>query len=202
MLCTRYSLITNSWLSWQCVMRNRTGQGIALQRGALRGVGLCPYAAGAAVLLAAGTVADATTTASNTFTVQAVINAACDVSATTLNFGAYNPASASALTGTSTISVYCTGGSPYTTALNVGSGGGTFATRTLLSGSNTLSFNLYRDAAYSQIWGDGTASTYTVAGTGSGLLTANTLTVYGQIPISQDKPVGTYTSTITVTVTY
>jgi hypothetical protein len=81
-------------------------------------------------------------------------------------------------------------------------GRGAFATRTLLSGSDTLNFNLYRDAAYSQVWGDGTASTYTVAGTGSGLLTANTLTVYGQVPISQDKPVGTYTSTITVTVTY
>src|SRR5262249_49768916 len=132
-----------------------------------------------------------------------VINAACNVSATTLNFGAYNPGSGTALTGTSAVSVYCTSGSSYTAALNVGSGGGTFATRTLLSGgSTTLGFNLYWDAAYSQIWGDGTASTFTVAGTGSGLLTANTITVYGQIPISQDKPTGTYTSTITVTVNY
>jgi spore coat protein U-like protein len=157
----------------------------------------------AVVLLGAGGIAEATSTATGTFTVQAVINAACNVSATTLNFGAYNPASASALTGSSTISVYCTGGSPYTTSLNVGSGGGTFATRTLLDGSSdTLNFNLYRDAAYSQVWGDGSGSTFTVAGTGAGLLTANTLTVYGQIPVSQDKPVGTYTSTITITVSY
>ena len=141
-------------------------------------------------------------TATGTFTVQATISSACLVSATTLNFGTYNPASATALTGTSTISVYCTSGSPYTTALNVGSGGGTFATRTLLNGSNTLDFNLYRDSAYTQVWGDGSGSTYTVAGTGSGLLTANTITVYGQIPISQDKPVGAYTSLITVTVSY
>jgi spore coat protein U domain-containing protein, fimbrial subunit CupE1/2/3/6 len=177
-------------------MDNRAGRGVALRR-----VGLCQCACGAAILLAAGGVAEATT-ASSTFTVQAVINAACNVSATTLNFGAYNPANATALNGTSTISVYCTGGSPYTTALNIGSGGGTFATRTLLNGSDTLNFNLYRDAAYSQVWGDGSAATFTVAGTGSGLLTANTLTVYGQIPISQDKAVGTYTSTITVTVSY
>ena len=141
-------------------------------------------------------------TATGTFTVQATINSACLVSATTLNFGTYNPASGAALTGTSTISVNCTSGSPYTTALNVGSGGGTFATRTLLNGSDTLNFNLYRDSAYSQVWGDGSGSTYTVAGTGSGLLTANTITVYGQIPISQDKPVGAYTSLITVTVSY
>jgi len=154
------------------------------------------------VALAAASTAAYAGQATGTFTVQAVINSACNVSATTLNFGAYNPGSGTALTGTSTVSVYCTSGSPYTAALNVGTGGGTFATRTLLNGGSTLDFNLYRDAAYSQIWGDGTASTFTVAGTGSGLLTANTLTVYGQIPISQDKPTGTYTSTITVTVNY
>lgn len=159
-------------------------------------------AAGCVLALVASAVGLAGT-ATGTFTVQAVINSACNVSASTLNFGAYNPASATALTGTSTVSVYCTNGSAYTTALNVGSGGGTFATRTLLNGSSdTLNFNLYRDAGYSQIWGDGSASTYTVAGTGAGLLTANTITVYGQIPVSQDKPVGTYTSTITVTVSY
>lgn len=161
---------------------------------------VCAIAVGLAALAVSAAV-DATTT-TGSFTVQAVINSACNVSATTLNFGTYNPANASALTGTSTISVYCTSGSAYTTSLNVGSGGGTFAARTLSSGGNTLDFNLYRDAAYSQIWGDGTASTYTVTGTGSGLLTANTITVYGQIPISQDKSAGTYTSTITVTVSY
>src|SRR5262249_5681957 len=136
-----------------------------------------------AALLAASAGADATT-ATGSFTVQAVINAACNVSATTLNFGAYNPASVSALSGNSTVSVYCTGGTPYTTSLNVGSGGGSFVTRTLLSGSDTLNFNLYRDSSYSQVWGDGTGATFTVAGTGSGLLTANNITVYGQIPVS------------------
>ncbi len=65
-----------------------------------------------------------------------------------------------------------------------------------------MNFNLYKDAAFTQVWGDGTASTFTVAGTGSGLLTANSLTVYGQIPVSQDKPTGTYSSLITVTVSY
>jgi spore coat protein U-like protein len=166
-----------------------------------RAVGCWRVVAAAVAALAVSTAADAGT-ATGTFTVQAIINAACTVSGTILNFGTYNPSSATVLNGSSTISVNCTSGSAYTVALNIGSGGGTFATRTLLSGSNTLNYNLYRDNAYSQIWGDGTASTNTVAGTGSGLLTANTITVYGQIPISQDKPIGTYASTITVTVTY
>ena len=156
---------------------------------------------GLAAVLPAGTAVQAAT-ATSTFTVQAVIIAACSVSATTLNFGTYSPTAGTALTGNSAVSVNCTSGTPYTTSLNVGTGGGAFATRTLASGGNTLNYNLYRDAAYSQVWGDGSGSTFTVAGTGSGLLTANTITVYGQVPIAQDKPVGTYSSTITVTVNY
>jgi spore coat protein U-like protein len=155
----------------------------------------------AVVALTASAVAGAGT-ATGTFTVQATIASACLVTATTLNFGTYGPTSSTALTGTSTVSINCTSGSPYTAELNVGSGGGSFTGRTLLNGINTLTYNLYRDAAYSQVWGDGSGSTYTVAGTGSGLLTANTVTVYGQIPISQDKPVGAYSSLITVTISY
>ena len=142
------------------------------------------------------------TTASNTFTVQAVINSSCNVSATTLNFGTYDPTSATALSGTSTLSVFCTAGTPYAASLNVGSGGGSFVTRTIANGGNLLNYNLFRDVAHSQVWGDGSGSTFTVSGTGSGLLTANNLTVYGEIPVAQDKPPGTYTSTITVTVAY
>jgi spore coat protein U-like protein len=156
--------------------------------------------AGSAVLLRC-CPANATTT-TNTFTVQAIINSSCNVTATTLNFGTYDPTSATALAGSSTVSVFCTSGTPYTAALNVGSGGGSFTTRTIASGSNTLNYNLFRDAAYTQVWGDGSGSTFTVAGTGSGLLTAGNLTVYGQIPIAQDKPAGSYSSTVTVTVTY
>jgi spore coat protein U-like protein len=146
-------------------------------------------------------LAQATTT-SNTFTVQAVISSSCNVSATTLNFGTYDPTSATALNGTSTVSIFCTSGTPYAAALNVGSGGGSFTARTVANGGNTLNYNLFRDAARSQVWGDASGSTFTVSGTGSGLLTANNLTVYGEIATAQDKPPGTYTSTVTVTVSY
>ncbi len=155
----------------------------------------------AAVALAASSVAGAGT-ATGTFTVQATIASACLVSATLLDFGTYSPSSGTPLSGASTISVNCTIGTTYTTALNIGSGGGTFTTRTLLSDSNTLDVNLYKDASFTQVWGDGTTPSVTVGGTGSGLLVANNTTVYGQIPISQDKPTGVYTSLITVTVTY
>src|SRR5882762_2847635 len=108
------------------------------------------FAGLAGVLLASTPVA--ATIVTNTFTVQAVINASCNVTATTLNFGAYDPTSATALNGSSTISVFCTSGTPYTAALNIGSGGGSLVTRTISNGANTLNYNLFRDSARSQVW--------------------------------------------------
>jgi spore coat protein U-like protein len=139
---------------------------------------------------------------SNTFVVQTSISSACSVSASTLNFGSYSPGNASPTDNTSTVSVYCTSGTAYVVRFDVGTGGGTFGTRTLTTGSNTLNYNLYTTAGRSIVLGDGTASTQTAAGNGAGLLTASTHTVYGRIPAGQDQPPGNYNSTITVTVEY
>jgi spore coat protein U-like protein len=156
--------------------------------------------AAALALLVANTVSAGTST--TTFIASATIAASCTVAATNLAFGTYSATSATALAGTSTVNVYCTSGTPYTVALSVGSGGGTFAARDMANGANLMAYNLYTSAAHTAIWGDGTASTSTVAGTGAGVLTSSPSTVYGNIPIAQDLPPGTYTSTITVTVNY
>jgi len=66
-------------------------------------------------------------------------------------------------------------------------------------GSNLLSYSLYEDSGHTTVWGQ-TIGTNTVTGTGTGLPV--TQTVYGQIPAQQAMPVGAYTDTITVTVTY
>jgi len=155
----------------------------------------------AALALAAPVFCHAGTT-TTTFPVSAVINSACSVTASALSFGTYNPTSGSPLDGTSTISVYCTIGSAYTVSLDVGTGGGAYTARTIANGANALDYNLYTSNARTTVWGDGTGSTSTVGGTGAGLLTASTQTVYGRVVASQDKPPGTYTSTITVTVTF
>ncbi len=154
----------------------------------------------ALLALTANAVNGATTT--TTFTASAVISSSCTVTATNLAFGTYSAVSATALTGTSTVNVYCTSGTPYTVALNVGTGGGTFAVRSMANGTNLMNYNMYTAANQATIWGDGTTSTSTVGGTGAGVLTASPSTVYGSIPIGQDLPSGTYTSTITVTVNY
>ncbi len=167
----------------------------------LRAIRLYRCSLTAAAALAVSMLCDAGTS-TTTFPVSAVINSACSVTASALTFGAYNPTSGSPLDGTSTISVYCTVGSAYTVALDIGTGGGAFTTRSIANGGNVLDYNLYTSSARTTVWGDGTGATSTVAGSGAGLLTPSTQTVYGRVSALQDKPAGTYTSTITVTVTF
>ena len=100
----------------------------------------------------------------------------------------------------------CTKSTGYTVALNGGTTtGGTVAQRLMANGANTLQYNLYTTNTYTTIFGDGTGTSVTQAGTGSGVNTANTLTVYGQLPDSatnQAAVPGSYTDTVQVTVTY
>src|SRR4029450_6711448 len=112
----------------------------------------------------------------------------CSATATDMNFGNFD--GSADLTATPTIGVTCTNGHAYHVALNAGStAGSTIANRTLTNGTSTLAYNLYRDAGFTQIWGDTPAANHTVPGElpAAGNLNATT---------------GNYSSTITVTVTY
>ena len=155
------------------------------------------------LLIASGTAGAATKT--TTFGVSAVVNPNCLVSATALAFGGYDGTAAK--TGTSDITVRCSTGTTY--AVSLSTGGGTFAQRLLSAGgTNKLQYNLFTTLAATTIWGDGIAvGTGTVPGTGAGMAagSANTLTVFGQLPdnaFNQGAPSGSYNDTITVTVTY
>jgi spore coat protein U-like protein len=160
---------------------------------------IAPIAA-ASLLAFAGSAQAATKTAS--FTVSASVAANCFVSAANMNFGAYS--GVAALTAASDVTVRCTNGWNY--ALELSAGSGNYNERKLTgTPSGTLGYNLYTDAAYTTVWGNGTASTSTVTGTGRGLSKDNKHTVHGRLPDSaanQDAPVGTYSDTIVVTVVY
>jgi spore coat protein U-like protein len=69
----------------------------------------------------------------------------------------------------------------------------------MVSGGNTLNYSLFSNAGRTANWGN-IVGTDTVNITGNGGL-QNT-TVYGRIPASQLSPVGAYTDTITVTITF
>jgi len=147
-----------------------------------------------------------TTTLSNaarwTFVVRAVVGTTCSLSAANIDFGQLGVLT-EAVNTTGVISTTCTNGAPYSLALNAGSSAGATVNSRKLTrsgGSDTLAYSLYRDAGRTQIWGDGTSGTSTVSVTGSGQ--TQTATVYATLPAQASKPVGTYSDTITVTVTF
>jgi spore coat protein U-like protein len=144
-------------------------------------------------------------TVTTTFAVTATVQKTCAVSANPLAFGTYTPG-AGALNANTTLSVRCTKTTPFTVSLNGGStAGGTVAQRLMAGGTDTLQYNLYTTAAFATVFGDGTGTSATVPGTGTGVNTANTVTVYGQLPdnaVNQAVTPTNYTDTVTVTVTY
>ncbi|MDX2236267.1 MAG: spore coat U domain-containing protein [Hyphomonadaceae bacterium] len=166
-----------------------------------------PRAARAKALLAAcAVVAPAAipsahaATASDTMTVTATVVQSCQVVANDLSFGAYNPIATTDLDATTTLDVTCTSGTGYIVSMDAGVGSGaTIATRKMTSSGNTLNYSLYRNAARTQVWGQ-TSGTDTVSGTGTGAV--QSLTVYGRAPAAQAAPPGSYSDTVTVTVTY
>lgn len=147
-------------------------------------------------------------TATTSFQVQAQVNTNCIVSANNLSFATpYDGASGTPNDAATTISVRCTKDAPFTVRLDAGTVAGTsFAPRLMTNGTDFMQYNIFRNAARTEVWGDTTASTFEVAGVGAGLGApqAVVLDVYGQIPAGQTllSP-GLYTEpTITVTVAY
>jgi spore coat protein U-like protein len=123
----------------------------------------------------------------------------------------YNPLSTTADASTGTLLVTCSGSGSGTTNVTVNltlSTGlsGTYAMRTMLSGTNALNYNIYWSTGYTQIMGNGTGGSYggtagpfPVTAGGSNFATG---TMYGLIPAQQNAAPGSYVDTIVATVTY
>lgn len=136
-------------------------------------------------------------TQTGTFSVTATVQAECTISATALAFGAYTGA---LLKVNSAVNVTCTNTTPYNVGLNQGtSTGATVTTRKMTNSTNTLSYTLFSNSGLTTNWGN-TVGTNTLAGSGTGSL--QSLTVFGEIPAGQFVTPGSYTDTITATITY
>ena len=149
--------------------------------------------------------ANAVTTTTN-FQVTATVAKTCSATSAALAFGTYTPG-AGALTGSTNVNVKCTKNTTFTVALDKGTTTGGAITQRLMSdgGGNTLQYNLYTTPAFTTVFGDGTAGSSTQPGTGSGVGTAVAIAVNGQLPDSatnQNAVPGSYSDTITATITY
>jgi spore coat protein U-like protein len=131
-----------------------------------------------------------------TLNVSATVDASCDVNGGTLEFGSYNAASEA--TGEATFTYSCTGGPDITVTLGSGQSpqdGNRAMVRA--GGGDTLSYQLFKNAARDEPWGLGSdgidvsvASTDVVA-----------VDVYGLIAAGQNVPAGDYSDSVQITLT-
>lgn len=135
--------------------------------------------------------------------------ARCTITTPNLNFGNFNPLQLANKDISSIITISCNPGSRiinYTLRLSSGGGAGTggYNPRQMALGANRLNYNLYTDPARSTIWGDGSGGTFTVSAVNAECVTTPCQqTIYGRLFAPQPTAaVGSYSSTITVTLTY
>ncbi len=154
-------------------------------------------AAIAGIFSLAGVAAQAQTTGS--LPVSATVQATCIIdSIDALAFGTYVQGTGNK-TATGTINLNCGTGIAYNVRL---SGLVGVANRTMDFGGNSLEYQIYRDSAYVDRWGD-IDNTNTFNSTGTG--TSVAIPVYGRIVDSGANltaPAGLYNSVVTVTVNY
>ena len=118
-------------------------------------------------------------------------------------FGTYNIFSPTAVDTAGQFDVRCTGGDQNATLRISLSAGltGTYAARHLTSGAEFLVYNLYRNAARTIVWGDGSGATQVFIGPANGPQ-RQYFDVFGRIPPLQDAAVGAYSDTVRITVNY
>lgn len=128
----------------------------------------------------------------------------CTVTADPPVFGNYNASDV----GTNTVGkvkVGCKLGPSVSYAVKLSLGGQPQGTqRRMISGTGYLSYNLFCDSGYSQIWADGGGGTCARPGSHSGSAVSPDTehTVYGRIPGGQYVAAGSYTDTVVIEVLY
>lgn len=152
------------------------------------------------LLLSPGCAALTTSGGSFAFTASANVVNNCLISATNVAFTSTGVLG-SALNATGTVTARCTNGDAFRIALNGGSSGNVAARQMQRSGGGgTVNYQLYTDSGHTAAWGDGTAGTSMPTGVGSGNAVA--ITVYGRVPAQSTPMPGSYSDTITATISF
>lgn len=129
------------------------------------------------------------------FNVSVQVLAACSISATNMNFGGITTGTTNLTDATSSLTINCPNGTPYTIALS--NGANYSSTRRMAWGASHIAYDLYQDNARTTQWTAGN----TISASGNGA--DQTLTVYGRIHAGQSiSYTGSYSDTIVATITY
>ena len=134
--------------------------------------------------------------------------ASCFVSSVTLAFGNYNEFAVAPTDSVGNVGVTCNGVAgeavSYSIALSAG-GGGAFGSRRMRSpAGSVLGYNLYTTPARVIVWGDGNAGSAAVSDAYvlGGAAVSRNYPVYGRTFARQKAPVGSYTDSIVVTLSF
>lgn len=138
----------------------------------------------------------------------------CTVSANGLAFGAYQPitfpgklTSVNVEKSNLTVTISCTGlsaGTGYSVALGPSPVNNSINPRYMAhdKGGPPMVFNVYRDGAYTSIWGDGITGA-TLSGTLAAGDSTTTVGAYGRVPAGQHTlRAGSYSAVLPMTLTY
>lgn len=134
-----------------------------------------------------------------------VYAAKCSFTAANINFGTYNIIQTSPNTTAATISITCNPAKPQTVTIALSTGSsGIYAQRELspsLAGADRLLYNIFTDASYSTIFGNGTGGSQILLNAVSRKTPWN-VTYYGRIPAGQDVSADLYTDILTMSVDF
>ena len=134
-------------------------------------------------------------------TVQATVQKNCTINTTDLVFPPQGLLT-QAVTGNAQVTVRCTNNNAFSVALNGGSVANNVSARKMkhATAADTVGYQLYQDANYATVWGDGVTGGTPLNRTGTG---ANQVfTVYGRVPVQTTPRPGSYKDTVLVTITF
>lgn len=138
----------------------------------------------------------------------------CNVSSAGIAFGAYDPLNPTPTAVLGSVIATCThtggGASQFTITTSLSPGNsGSYPNRWMLraGGTEQLFYNIFVDAGFTQVRGNGTGGTFTgptaVIRVSNGKSTVENIgTLYGQIPAGQIVTPGSYSDTVVVTINY
>jgi spore coat protein U-like protein len=126
----------------------------------------------------------------------------CTISVTSVAFGTYNVFNTATDDSTGTITYRCNA-----TAANISitlsdGSSSTFSPRTMRRGGEVLNYNLYRNAARTNVWGDGTGGTSVYTRANPPNNSNVNVTIYARIPALQDVSAGNYSDTVSAVINF
>ena len=156
--------------------------------------------AGTLAMLCSGAQAQVET---DTFLVTITIQGTCLIaSASDIDFGA-QLSSPGTHSQTGLIQVQCTKDLEFTLGLDGGTTTGDVNARAMVNATDVrIPYTLRRESPTGPNWGNDPATAYSGTGLGIGSEYAIDVTVYAQAVVAGTEPVGTYTDTVTATLTY